>query len=529
MKLFLLILAFALNIIYIVLISKRYAHMLQLNSYMNSRYLRWFKKNLNKELSYKSIVLLINIISLILGQYFVFSIIWVSVILFSILTHKKQPEKKKFVITSRVKRLFLTSILIGICLMASAILIFIGDNILYISIIYLLTIALSEIGILLFTVSNFLNVPMEKLISFYYYNDAQKILKNSNVKTIIGITGSYGKTSTKFILSKILSTKYNVLMTPESYNTQLGVIRTIREHLKPIHNTFVVEMGAKKKNDIQDICKLVKPNYGILTSIGYQHLETFKNIETIIKTKYELVDAVNNNNGVAFLNFDNTFINDKKSEGKYFSYGIKGNNLNYWVDDINYDSKGSSFTIHNYKNNTIKIRTRLLGIHNVLNILAACSVAIELGVDEDDILCSAKQLPPIPHRLELKTSNAGIVTIDDAYNSNPEGANEALNVLSKFDTPLKILITPGMIELGEKEYYYNYEFGKKAAEVCDYIILVGAKRTKPILEGIKSLSFPKEKLFVAGKLSEAIEQMKKIAVKDCVVLFENDLPDDYTE
>ncbi len=510
---------------YLGLICKRYLHMLQLNSYMNLRYTRWFKNSFRNEIGAKSLLPILPIAFFILGQNIAFVLTWVMAYVYVIYKRKVGKEKKKFVFTVRVKRLCITILVQWIVLYALALYIYLDYNRIQLLILFISIYVLGELKISYVILANTINYPVEKLINLYYYWDAKNILQKNKKLLVIGITGSYGKTSSKYILSRLLSAKYNVLMTPESYNTLMGVIRTIREHLKPIHEIFVVEMGAKKNGDIREICQLVNPKYALITSIGYQHLETFKNIENIIKTKYELVNEVKN--GVAFLNFENEFIKEKKSDGKYFSYGINNNSLSYWAENIIYNERGLRFILCNYKGERIEIKTKLLGIHNVLNIISACAIAMELGVLADEICYTVKQIPPVPHRLELTGSASGITVIDDAFNSNPEGASEALNVLSKFDSPMRILITPGMVELGEKEYEANYKFGKKAAASCDYIILVGVKRSKPILEGIQSLDFSKEKVYIANNLNEALEKMKTVAVSGSVVLLENDLPDNY--
>ena len=146
------------------------------------------------------------------------------------------------------------------------------------------------------------------MISHGYVKDARRILESMPGLTVIGITGSYGKTSTKNFLHSLLSVKYNVLMTPESYNTTMGVVRTVRERLRPTHQVFIVEMGAKNPGDIREICDLVRPKYGMITSIGEQHLETFKTLDNIIKTKFELADAIPRRD--CLLNLDNRYIRD---------------------------------------------------------------------------------------------------------------------------------------------------------------------------------------------------------------------------
>lgn len=163
---------------------------------------------------------------------------------------------------------------------------------------------------------------------------------------VIGITGSYGKTSVKYYLSTVLKAKYNVLMTPESYNTPMGVVKTIREQLRPTHEIFVCEMGARHVGDIKEICDIVFPEYGIITSIGEQHLETFKSIENIIKTKFELYDAVADKDKM-FLNGDNENITKTligKGDKISHTYGLNEQNETY-AYDIKVTNKGTVFSV----------------------------------------------------------------------------------------------------------------------------------------------------------------------------------------
>ena len=516
---------------FMLITSRKYLHMLQLNSYMNSRFLKWFLINYKKDIKPIGVLLVVPLLFLWWKNLLIFSITWICVNFIFLYNYQKTKasEKKKFVITNRIKRLYVTIASLLILSLLIVNLVYFSDKdswglVIFISVIILV----EEINIFLTLIANILNYPLENVINRFYVIDAKRFLNQHDQLIVIGITGSYGKTSSKFILSRIFSEKYNVLMTPESYNTLMGVVRTVRELLKPTHEIFVVEMGAKKKGDIRKICQLVKPKYGLLTSIGPQHLDTFKSFENIIETKFELVDSLPEN-GVAFLNFNNDAIRKRKTEKRIISYGIENDKLNYWAENIYYDSSGLSFSLYTYKNEKMVIKTRLLGLHNVLNILGACSMALEMGMKVNDICYAVKQLSPIPHRLELKSQSTGVTIIDDAFNSNPEGANEALNVLNKFNHSTKILITPGLVELGEREYECNYSLGVKAASVCDYIVLVGNKRSKPMMDALIENNFDNQKVFVVKNLNEAMEKLKSITILDSVILFENDLPDNYEE
>ena len=139
----------------------------------------------------------------------------------------------------------------------------------------------------------------------------------------------------------------------------------------------------------------------------------------------------------------------------------------------------------------------------------------------------AKYIRPVPHRLELKQNSNGSIIIDDAYNSNNRGAKMALEVLKSFEHRKRILITPGIVELGDKMTEINQELGRNAAESCDFIILVGANQAVPIYNGIKEKNYPESQIFIAKNLQEALAKMNEIITSDSVVLLENDLPDNY--
>ena len=372
---------------------------------------------------------------------------------------------------------------------------------------------------------NTVNSPIEKHIQKTFYNKAKKKLEDMPNLRVIGITGSYGKTSTKYAVSTILSQKYNVLMTPESYNTTMGVVRTINEKLNSMHNIFVCEMGAKQIGDIKEICDLVKPNYGILTAIGPQHLETFKTIDNVKKTKLELVDSLEKD-GIAFLNYDDKIVSEADVNKTKITYGMK-RGLDYYADEITCNEKGSNFVVHCKSGKNISVKMKLLGKHNISNVVGAIAIADTLGLSEEEIIIGVRSLRPVPHRLELITKPNGSLVIDDAYNSNIQGAKMALDVLASFEGRKKILVTPGIVDLGEEAEKYNEILGEQATEAADYIILVGEKQAKPILSGILKKGYSNENIYVAKDLNDAIGKMQEIVDSNTVTLLENDLPDNY--
>lgn len=502
----------------------RQYQMLQQNSYYANRYFGWLKGSIRPlHLVLKSILIGLLAWAAVLGTEMMLE----SLLLFSgcalyfgwkaCLLNSKSI--KKLVFTARIKRMFFFCSVFLLGLGAAALL---SDGILQlilISSLYLL-IFIPE---LLCLFSLIALKPVEKAISNHYIKDAKKILTSVRDIKVVGITGSYGKTGTKYILSRILSEKYNVLHTPESFNTPMGVVRTIREKLRADTEIFICEMGAKKKGDIKEICDIVNPDHGIITSVGPQHLDTFGSIETVADTKFELADAVNKKGGMLFANGDNQII---KERGALVTLYGTNEELCFKAENIVGGREGVCFDLV-CDNERIRVSSKLLGRHSVLNILGASSLAYKLGVPLKDIAFSVGRISPVEHRLELKTSVAGSLLIDDAYNSNPEGCIEAVNVLDSFVGMKKVIITPGLVELGEKEYEYNLALGKKAATVCDKIILVGKKRSVPLADGVSQTDFDKSNLFVADSFKNAMEIYSTFADKDTVVLLENDLPDNY--
>jgi UDP-N-acetylmuramoyl-tripeptide--D-alanyl-D-alanine ligase len=379
-------------------------------------------------------------------------------------------------------------------------------------------------------IANLINIPIEKGIQRHYINDAKRIIDGLPNLITIGITGSYGKTSAKFFLTKMLQSRYNTLMTPESYNTTMGVVKTVRNELTAAHEVFICEMGAKKVGEIKEICDIVRPKWGLLTSIGPQHLETFGSIGNVIATKFELIDSLPPN-GSAILNFNNPHILGHTLRDDLINLTFGTENSDVFADNISVSPSGMRFALHFPDNKTIECETRLLGAHNAENICGAAAAAWKLGVPLEAIALAVSRLEPVPHRLQLIESGADII-IDDAFNSNPAGAKSAAETLGGFDPGkyTRILITPGMIELGEKSYELNQAFGGQAAKHCDYALLIGERQTQPVNDGLIAAGFDKNRLKVFDTVTNAVDFARRINTngKKRVILLENDLPDSYS-
>lgn len=495
--------------------SLYFVHMLQLNSYRGERYRRWCKENDTRLVNLRVLLpaLLLPIMYLPTVVCYAASAV---VLLLTALLNIPKKAKKPLVFTARVKRLL--AVLYGLY---AAVLVgcFFLSRLRCVGFVAVL----SMVPWLWAGLVNALVAPLEKQISLGYVRDARRRLEAMPEMTVIGITGSYGKTSTKNFLHALLSVRYNVLMTPESYNTTMGVVRTIRERMKPSHEIFLAEMGAKNVGDIREICDLVSPRYGIITSIGEQHLETFGTVDAIIRTKFELADALPSN-GTLFANGDNAYITERLRKHPpshaVTTYGLNGGDCVATIQKV--DTTGCSFTV-TIDGKTQAFTTKLLGAHNIQNLAGCIAVAYHLGIPLEEMVYAVRMLRPVEHRLQLLPNGF----IDDAYNSNPAGFRGALDVLSGFDAQ-RVLVTPGMVELGERMAQLNCELGEYAASRCDYAILVGERQAPPLKEGLLNGGFPAERIFVVKTLQEGLAVLAHLPSDGRrIVLLENDLPDNF--
>lgn len=529
----------------VVFFSLREFHMLQLNGYKTPEHSWWMKKNYKRYI-FPAALFLIQFLLFVPSSGFrtgAASFLCAMNLILILANKPGKKFKKPLKYTARVKRMMTTFFIITAILFAAAALsisrVIITentfDNLLSHSEktvwsvgalpFFLVNVALYLTPILV-PLSNIINKPIETSIQKWYINDARKIIRSSPSLHVIGITGSYGKTSMKFYLSELLNSQYNTLKTPESFNTPMGVTITVRNHLKPTHEIFVCEMGARRVGEIKELCEIAFPQDGIITSVGPQHLETFKSIENVVGTKFELADSIPAT-GKIYMNGDNELIRKKSSEYKNaVTYGLKEGN-DYRAADVSVSDRGTEFTVITPDGEQCRFSTKLLGEHSVQNVLGAIAYCHGLGMKLEKLVLPVKRIAAVPHRLQLLDVSDSLCYIDDAYNSNPNGCRAALSVLGLFDA-CKILVTPGMVELGEKQNELNYEFGTEAAKVCDFIALVGKNQTKPIYEGIASTGYPMDKVFVADSLNDALAKVKAYNTSQKkVVLLENDLPDNY--
>ncbi len=427
---------------------------------------------------------------------------------------RRQKEKKPLVLTERVRRLLAVHAALVLLIAVTMRLLLPGWTLAL----------LPAFEPMLLMLSAKAAEPMERRINRQFMMDAKALLDAMPGLIRIGITGSYGKTSTKFILAELLSARWRVLATPGSFNTTMGVTRVIREMMTPGCQVLIAEMGARHPGDIRELCELVSPEIGMITSIGPQHLDTFGSVETVAETKNELILALPKEGTAVFARdgawcdrlFEACTLQDKYQSGDLVA-----------AENIETGPWGTRFTLTDVRTGErASCRTALLGRHAVDNLLLCCQVARRMGMTLPELAAGIARVAPVEHRLELRRAPGGITVIDDAFNSNPAGARAAMETLAAF-TGRRIVVTPGMVELGKDEASFNRAFGREMAAAAEICILVGGRHADPIEEGLLEAGFNREAILRAGNLGEATALLSGMLREGDVVLYENDLPDNY--
>ena len=531
-----------LNAVILFFSSFKFMLVLQQCGYRGGRYFKWVS---NKKTPYLSRLMLLCLLALlffcvlnmcfepILGVELSSYIGFAAYLLFTISyinteasVNAKVPLRK----TKRLVRLCITYFLVliavtfGLLVGLDCLAFLIGNEVVAI-LRYAVLCALPILIPYLLIVAYAINEPVEYLRRRHHLLLAKSKLDNLNLIKI-GITGSYGKTTVKEILKTLLSQKFRVVATPESYNTPLGIAKTVK-NIDSTHDIFIAEMGARIKGDIKELTDLVKPTYGVLTGINNQHLESFKSIEVIKQTKNELMVGIGEN-GVGFFSSENAFSTELyqlKSGEKYLA-GINGDDNLVSAKDIELTSRGMNFTLSIKGEEDIRCSTVLLGKHNVNNICLAAAVAYKIGLTPEEIRTGINRIQSIGHRLELLPNNKNIVIIDDSYNGNEDGVLAAMDVLDTF-SGRKIVLTPGLVELGKQENIANYNFGKTLAKHADLVIIIGTHNAETLIHGLLDQGFSNENVKFAKNLNKGNAILNEMLKEGDVVLFENDLPDNY--
>lgn len=441
-----------------------------------------------------------------------------------VVTNRREEKKTPLVYSARMKRLLVVTFVIsfiltfGIILLSDAVAYKIDSAICF----YLRYLFLTLLAIILPYIIALCSViisPIEKSISKKYVKLAKNKIENSTCK-VIGITGSAGKTTTKNFLYELLSQKYRVYKTPKSYNTPMGVCLAIKDINLDDYDFFLVEMGAKQSGDIKELCDLTFPTYSIITSVLPQHLETFKSFENVIKTKSEIIGGTKE--FTLAINENDELI--KYGEGKLVLVSLKDEKGYLNLKDIELTEKGSNLTFE-FEEKEYKAQTKLLGNANAKNVLLSSAMALKLGLTVDEVISGIEKLESVDHRMKIVDSNNGTIVIDDAYNSNLQGFKGAIDTISLFKGR-KILVTPGVIELGKTQLDENKKLGEYASGKVDIALFIGTNKTA-LKQGFILGGMAEENILDSDTLKEGMEKLKRIIKEGDVILFENDLPDTF--
>lgn len=496
----------ACNGIVMCLAAKKFYLFLQLNSYYPQRgYLKIVK---TREFLFGATITAFAACVCILS--YVFSLfVYTLMSIFLTIKNIKTKTKVKLKYTKRIKRLHFTVFLL------------IALFNVYFNLIF------APLLLVMFVLLAFyINLPIEHLINSYYIRKAKKKLNSAPNLIKIAVVGSWGKTSVKQILQHLLKSSFSVLSTPGSYNTPLGISSVINNSLVKDTQILIAEMGAKRRGDIKYLTKMISPDIAIITGVGNQHLETFKSQANIEKAKFEVCENMDSG-ALCVFNADNAVSAKyaEKTATRVLRVSLN-QKADCYAEILKVSEGGTNFNVH-IESKLYNCTTKLLGRHNVLNIMLAAAVAHALGVGFDSIVENIATIPPIKHRLELLDSSNGIIVIDDSYNANSEGVKHALDVLQMLKCGKRIVVTPGIVELGDMQFSYNFTYGEQLSQVCDCVILVGTQNKKAISDGLEHGGFPRHRLYEATSLIEASETLKSLIQSGDAVLFANDLPDNF--
>ena len=363
-----------------------------------------------------------------------------------------------------------------------------------------------------------LTVPLERRLGQRFVDQATAKLAGIG-PTVVAVTGSYGKTSTKGYLAHLLSGSRTVSATPKSFNNQSGLARAINEHLPLGTDVFIAEMGTYGPGEIRDLCAWVPPDIAVITAIGPVHLERMGSEENIALAKAEITEKAR----TVVLNVDSPHL---------ARLGERLSSLRKAVLRVSAIDRAADVCVLEDPDGLVVLRggDRLAGPvasdAPPTNVACAVAVALELGVTVDDIARRLPTLPGAEHRLQAVATDAGVVVLDDTYNANPAGAGRALAALAKAAQPGKrsVVVTPGMVELGSRQHDENAAFAEAAGRQGAELVVVGHTNRRALLEGAARA----EAAVVTVETREhAVAWVREHLSAGDAVLYENDLPDHF--
>ena len=501
----------------------RYLHIFQQDEYDASRFLPWLVRTQSFDKRVSGALLLFAAFAYISRDAVLSTTETGLVAILFAVAGSMEPDprkaaKKKLALTNRAKRIL--GVGLALSLAAGLLAAHVGGSLAWF-------VAVQAIPLLL-ALGNLLLTPVESRIQDGFRTAAENRLRKVNPKTI-GITGSFGKTSVKHILGHVLQMNTNALYTPGSVNTVMGISRIINERLADNCRYFLVEMGAYGVGSIARLCKFTPPDHGIITAIGEAHYERFKDLETVARAKFELADAVAQHGGIMVI--DETVLERHHAQrivgGNRSSFIVVGPGETSDVRVLSNKQMADGLTVEViYDGSPYTLFAPLFGIHHGRNMALAFALAAKVGIAPDRIVAALRSTPQIAHRLEVKTHPTGATYIDDAYNANSDGIASGLDLLQTLHKPKgrRILVTPGVAELGAKHNEVHDMLGRKAAQDTDITIAIRPDRIAAFVEGFKAQS-SKAELKTFERFADAQDWINQNLGSEDVILIANDLPD----
>ena len=500
-----------------------YLHIYQQEEYQPIRFLRWMVTSRSFDKRASIVILLFGALEWTIRLSGEIGAGFVVASLLAIAWSEKDPRaasKKRLVMTDRASRIYW----IAFTLLAAAGTLYTLPGVPLLA--WILPVHFIPVAL---AIANLLLTPYERHVQQGFWNEAHQKLQTLK-PMVIGITGSYGKTSTKHLLGHILEMQAPTLITPGSVNTPMGIARIVRERLGAHHRFFVCEMGAYGPGSIARLCRLAPPDVAVLTAFGMAHYERFKSLETVAKAKLELAESVATRQGeVIFYEQVLESAEAREFQGRYARTIVVGggSDASFQLRDAIQTTEGIQVKI-TWNGQEYQLRAPLYGQHHIGNMAVAFATACSLGIAPADAITALASVPQIAHRLELKSGVNGSRLIDDAYNSNPVGFASGLRLLDELNATggRRVLVTPGMVELGTAHNEEHYRIGVLAARYVDVLLPVLPERIRRLTEGFVEVS-ETGIVIPCRDLTAAQSWLNENLRPDDIVLMENDLPDLY--
>lgn len=346
-------------------------------------------------------------------------------------------------------------------------------------------------------------------------NQAKRHRQKLTQLKVVGITGSYGKTSTKHFLSQLIP---EAVVSKEHRNSEFPIAQDILEQLKPTSQTYIVEMGAYSQGEIKALSDLAQPHIGIITAIGNQHLATFGSLKKILQTKWELIEALPNN-GIAILNADDEQLSNISSPSGRIYYSIK-KPADIYVDNINIKAYTISCHLH-IKEFISDVTIPLVGTAALSNVMAAVAAAHARGVNPDQIVSRLKNLTPYPSTMEVIITKGGSAVIDDSYSANEQGVLAAIKHLKQFPQPDQRIVLVPLIELGEQAGVVHQRIGGALAKSGATVYVYGTAHQKELISSFKN----NDKIHIITQPKDLMKQVTKNLTPQTILLLEGRIPE----